>query len=72
MAQRQIYSSSLSGSLSVPLSDGRTTAQVDDQQRPQGEFIMSGDLTRLGRSSDPVREPANSAAVMPDFSNRRR
>lgn len=57
--------------LSAPISSERTTAQVDAQPRSQGEFIMSGNLTRL---DSPVEESSaelvDSAAVMPNFTQR--
>ena len=53
--------------LSAPISTERTTTQVDVQPRSQGEFIMSGNLTRLDAT---VSEPVDSAAVMPDFTQR--
>ena len=57
--------------VSAPTSNERTTAQVDAQRRSQGEFIMSGNLTRLDNS---VREfdtePVDPSAVMPDFTQR--
>lgn len=57
--------------LSAPVSTERTTTQVEAQPRSQGEFIMSGNLTRLDR---PVcvldTAPVDSAAVMPDFTQR--
>lgn len=57
--------------LSAPQSAERTTTPVDVQQRPHGEFIMSGNLTRLdGSGSDRAAEPVDSAAVMPDFTQR--
>lgn len=57
--------------LSAPMSTGRTTTQVDAQQRSQGEFIMSGNLTRLDSPVyEPETVPVDSAAVMPDFMQR--
>ncbi|KRF09016.1 hypothetical protein ASH00_04925 [Arthrobacter sp. Soil782] len=57
--------------VSAPVSTERTTTQVDVQQRSHGEFIMSGNLTRL---DNPVREPdtqpVDLSAVMPDFTQR--
>lgn len=51
----------------APVVAGRTTTRADAQQRPQGEFMMSGNLTPLqGSASGPV----DSAAEMPDFSQR--
>ena len=56
--------------LSAPQSE-RTTTQVDVQQRPHGELIMSGNLTRLdGSGSDLAADPVDSASVMPDFTQR--
>ncbi|WP_309123993.1 hypothetical protein [Arthrobacter sp.] len=58
--------------LSVPISTERTATKVDEQPRSQGEFIMSGNLTRLdGRAGDPSPEAIDSAAVMPDFMQRK-
>lgn len=57
--------------LSVPVSTERTTTQVDVQPRSQGEFIMSGTLTRLDTPVGELpAEPVDSAAVMPDFTQR--
>lgn len=53
--------------LSAPVSVERTTTPVDVQQRPKGEFIMSGSLTRLDST---VPEPVDSSAVMPNFTER--
>ncbi|NJC24189.1 hypothetical protein BJ994_003265 [Arthrobacter pigmenti] len=53
--------------LSAPISTERTTTQVDAQPRSRGEFIMSGNLTRLDGT---VTEPVDPAAVMPDFMQR--
>ncbi len=53
--------------LSLPVSNERTSAPVDAQPRSQGEFIMSGNLTRL---DGPASEQVDSAAVMPDFIQR--
>jgi hypothetical protein len=56
---------------STPLSSDRTTTNVAAQPRSQGEFIMSGNLTRLDSAPGelPV-ESVDSAAVMPDFTQR--
>jgi hypothetical protein len=57
--------------LSVPVSVQRTATQVDAQPRLQGEFIMSGSLTRLdSRAGETSPEPVDPAAVMPDFMQR--
>lgn len=57
--------------LSAPVSDERTVAPVIVQQRSQGEFIMSGNLTRLdGLTGDSADEPVDPSAVMPDFTQR--
>ncbi|GAB3552633.1 hypothetical protein GCM10027404_23530 [Arthrobacter tumbae] len=57
--------------VSAPTSIERTTAQVDAQRRSQGEFIMSGNLTRLDNSvGQPDMEPIDPSAVMPDFTQR--
>lgn len=58
--------------LSVPVSSERTATKVDAQPRSQGEFIMSGNLTRLGvKAGESSPEPVDPAAVMPDFMQRR-
>lgn len=57
--------------LSVPVSVERTVAPATVQQRSYGEFIMSGNLTRLdGSTGECAGEPADPSAVMPDFTQR--
>lgn len=57
--------------LSAPVSTERTTIQVDAQPRSQGEFIMSGNFTRLDSTvGEPTVDPVDPAAVMPDFTQR--
>lgn len=56
---------------SAPISTERTTTQVAAQPRSQGEFIMSGNLTRLDSTVGQLPiEAVDSAAVMPDFTQR--